>query len=137
MPWSEPRRFLRDRDPALLAPRGSCGSFRQSARLRWGGLFSSPRERSSIEAKLFADRLCKRVFDLRVSRDRRYPTVNRVGIEIMIRTVTFQVAAAFSEAAHQLPPFHSEIAISCLSLGTNVLSAASSTIKRYASRIIA
>ena len=94
-------------------------------------------ERNSIEAKLFAGRLCKRVFDLRVSRDRRYPTVNRVGIEIMIRTMTFQVAAAFSEAAHQLPPFHSEIAISCLSLGTNVLSAASSTIKRYASRIIA
>jgi hypothetical protein len=72
-----------------------------------------------------------------VSRHRRYPTVNRVGIEIMICTVTFQVATTFSEAPDELPPFHSEIAISCLSLGTNVLSAASSTINRYASRIIA
>jgi hypothetical protein len=57
-------------------------------------------------------------------------------VKIVIRTVTLQVATAFSKTPHELPPLHSEIAISCLSLGTNVLSAASSTINRYASRII-
>jgi hypothetical protein len=95
------------------------------------------RERYSIEAELFADRLCKRVLDLSVPRDRRNSPVHWIRVKIVICTVAFQVAAAFSEAPHQLPPFHSEIAISCLSLGTNVFSEASSTIKRYASLIIA
>ena len=94
-------------------------------------------ESNSIEAELFADRLRKRVLDLSVPRYRRNSPVHWIRVKIVICTVTFQVAAAFSEALHQLPPFHSEIAISCLSLGTNVFSEASSTIKRYASRIIA
>jgi hypothetical protein len=34
----------------------------------------------------------------------------------------------FSKTSHQLSPLHSEISISCLSLGTAVLSAESSTI---------
>jgi hypothetical protein len=70
---------------------------------------------------------------------RRIPAHRRAGCPLadLMFDVPFQVAATFSEAPHQLPPFHSEIAISCLSLGTNVFSEASSTIKRYASRIIA
>src|SRR5207248_8960072 len=51
-------------------------------------------------------------------------------IKIMVRTVTLQITAAFSETSYELSPLHSEIAISCLSFGTNVLSAASSTISR-------
>jgi hypothetical protein len=94
-------------------------------------------ESNSIEAELFADRLRERVLDLSVPRYRRNSPVHWIRLKIVICTLTFQVAVAFSEVPHQLPPFHSEIAISCLSLGTNVFSEASSTIKRYASRIIA
>ena len=95
------------------------------------------RRPTSIKTELFADRLCERVLDLSVPRYRRNSPVHWIRVKIVICTVAFEVAAAFSEAPHQLPPFHSEIAISCLSLGTNVFSEASSTIKRYASRIIA
>lgn len=91
----------------------------------------------SIETELFADRLRKRVLDLGVPRYRHNSPVRWICVKIVICPVAFQVAAAFSEAPDKLPPFHSEIAISCLSPGTNVFSEASSTIKRYASRIIA
>ena len=81
--------------------------------------------------------LCFDLLDLSVPRYRRNSPVHWIRVKIVICTVAFEVAAAFSEAPHPPPPFHSEIAISCLSLGTNVFSEASSTIKRYASRIIA
>ncbi len=87
------------------------------------------RQPTLIKTELFADRLCKRVLDLSVPRYRRNSPVHWIRVKIVICTVAFQVAAPFSEAPHQLPPFHSEIAISCLSLGTNVFSEASSTIK--------
>jgi hypothetical protein len=102
-------------------------------------------KRNSIEAELFADRLCKRVLDLSVPRYGRNSPVHWIHVKIVICTVAFRsrrmttmgTAADTAAATAELPPFHSEIAISCLSLGTNVFSEASSTIKRYASRIIA
>jgi hypothetical protein len=90
-----------------------------------------------FQAELFADSSCQRVLDLGVSRrHRRHAPVRWINVKIVICAVTFQVASVFSKASHQLSPLHSEISISCLSLGTAVLSAASSTINRYASRIM-
>jgi hypothetical protein len=83
-----------------------------------------------LEAKLFADGSGKRVFDLRVSRYRHGPPVCRVRVEIVVGAVPLQITTALSENSQELPPFHIEMAISCFSLGTNALSAASSTIKR-------
>jgi hypothetical protein len=101
-----------------------------------------PRNRGSeiqndlFQAELFADSSCERVLDLGMSRHWHNPPVRWINVKVVICAVTFQVAAMFGKTSHQLSPLHSEISISCLSLGTAVLSAASSTINRYASRIM-
>src|SRR5438132_8414020 len=79
---------------------------------------------------LLSNRLRESVFYLCAQWDRHRPAIYRICIKIMVRTVTLQITAAFSETSYELSPLHSEIAISCLSFGTNVLSAASSTISR-------
>ena len=86
-----------------------------------GGLFQS---------KLLANRPRESVFYLGVPWDRYRPAVYRICVKIVVSTVTLQITAAFSKTSYELSPLHSEIAISCLSFGTNVLSAASSTISR-------
>ena len=83
-----------------------------------------------FQSKLLANRPRESVFDLRVPWDRHRPAVGRICIKIVVSSVTLQITAAFSETSYELSPLHSEIAISCLSFGTNVLSAASSTISR-------
>jgi hypothetical protein len=55
-------------------------------------------------------------------------TVRWINIEVVIRTVTLQMTTALNQTAHELAALHSEIESSCFSLGTNALSAASSTI---------
>ena len=70
----------------------------------------------------------ERAFDLRVSWNWRRPAIGRICVKIMVRTVTLQITAALGKTADELSLLHSEIAISCLSPGTNVLSAATSTI---------
>src|SRR5437868_9734188 len=96
---------------------------------RHGG-FVIRRAGSLFQSKLLANRLRESVFYLCVPWDRHRPAIYRICIKIMVRTVTLQITAAFSETSYELSPLHSEIAISCLSFGTNVLSAASSTISR-------
>jgi hypothetical protein len=81
-----------------------------------------------LQSKLLANRAHKSVFDLCVPWDRYCPAINRICVKIVVRTMTLQITAALSETSYELPPLHSEIAISCLSFGANVLSAASSTI---------
>jgi len=96
---------------------------------RHGG-FVIRRAGSLFQSKLLANRLRESVFYLCVPWDRHRPAIYRICIKIMVRTVTLQITAAFSETSYELSPLHNEIAISCLSFGTNVLSAASSTISR-------
>src|SRR6266496_5351981 len=60
------------------------------------------RQPTLIKTELFADRLCKRVLDLSVPRYRRNSPVHWIRVKIVICTVAFEVAAAFSEAPHQL-----------------------------------
>ena len=86
--------------------------------------------RGLFQSKLLANRPRESVFYLGVPWDRYRPAVYRICVKIVVSTVTLQITAAFSETSYELSPLHSEIAISCLSFGTNVLSAASSTISR-------
>lgn len=89
-----------------------------------------------FRAELLADRTRECVFDFGVARYRSDPAVCRIDVDVVICAVAFEVAATINQASHKLSPLHSEIDNSCFSFGTNALSAASSTIRWYASRIM-
>ena len=85
---------------------------------------------SSFQIKLFANGAGKRVFDFRVPRYWSDSAICRIQINVVIRTVSFEVATAINQTSHKLSPLHSEIDSSCFSSGINEFSAASSTIRR-------
>ena len=101
------------------------------------GQRSEDRRQRSVEAELLANRASECVLDFGVPRHGSDPAVRRIDVNIVVRAVAFQITTAINESAHELASLHSEIESSCFSFGTNTLSEASSTIRWYASRIIA
>jgi hypothetical protein len=87
-----------------------------------------PKGERLVQTELLPDGSCQRFLDLRMSRHGNCPAVYRIGIKIMVCTMTLQITAAFSETSDELSPLHSEIATSCLSFGINAFSSASATI---------
>jgi hypothetical protein len=90
----------------------------------------------SIQPELFSNRAGEAVLDFGVARDRSSAAIFRICVKIVVGAVPLEIATLFDQSSDELPSLHSEMAISSFSLGTNVFSAASSTISRYASRIM-
>lgn len=57
--------------------------------------------------------------------NRSYAAIRRIDLNIVVSSVTLEVATVFDEFAHELTALHSEIASSCFSCGTKAFSAAS------------
>lgn len=80
-----------------------------------------------VQPELLSDCAREGVLDLGVSRDRNSSSIRGIHVEVVVRAVALQIAAALDQSSNELPPLHSEIESSCRFSGTNELSAVSAS----------
>ena len=74
-----------------------------------------PKENELFHSELFADGASECVFDLEVARYRRCSAGCRIQVNVVVRSMSLQMATAINEAPHELSPLHSEMDSSCFS----------------------